>query len=75
MKKIILVLAIILALFTLTGCTDSDYYPYVRVFRTVWKSDNFDIHVPPGMILDESMPYRFDYDTNTLTIYFVKENL
>lgn len=74
MKKIILVLVIILALFTLTGCT-GETYPYVRVFRTTWREDNFNIHVPPGVILDESMPYRFDYDTNTLTIYFVKENL
>lgn len=74
MKKIILVFVIILALLTLTGCS-SETFPYVKICRTIWKMDNLKVMIPPNLILDESMPYRFDYDTNTLTIYFVKENL
>lgn len=74
MKKIALVLVIILALFTLTGCS-GETFPYVKICRTIWTMDNLKVVIPPNLILDESMPYRFDYDTNTLTIYFVKENL
>ena len=74
MKKIALVLEIILALFTLTGCS-CETFPYVKIFRTIWEMDNLKIVIPPNLILDESMPYRFDYNNNTLTIYFVKENL
>ena len=73
MKKIIFVLVIILALFTLTGCS-GETYPYVQICRTIWTMDNLKIPIPSNLILDESMPYRFDYNNNTLTIYFVKEN-
>ena len=73
MKKIIFILIIILTLFTLTGCSEKTY-PYVQICRTVWKMDDLKITIPPNLILDESMPYRFDYNNNTLTIYFVKEN-
>ena len=73
MKKIIFVLVIILTLFTLTGCS-GETYPYVQICRTIWTMDNLKIPIPPDLILDESMPYRFDYNNNTLTIYFVKEN-
>lgn len=73
MKKIIFILVIILTLFTLTGCS-SETYPYVQICRTIWTMDNLKIPIPPNLILDESMPYRFDYNNNTLTIYFVKEN-
>ena len=73
MRKIIFVLVIILALFTLTGCS-GETYPYVQICRTIWTMDNLKIPIPSNLILDESMPYRFDYNNNTLTIYFVKEN-
>lgn len=73
MKKIIFVLVIILTLFTLTGCS-GETYPYVQICRTIWTMDNLKIPIPPNLILDESMPYRFNYNNNTLTIYFVKEN-
>lgn len=73
MKKVIFVLVIILTLFTLTGCS-GETYPYVQICRTIWRMDNLKITIPPNLILDESMPYRFDYNNNTLTIYFVKEN-
>lgn len=73
MKKIIFVLVIILTLFTLTGCS-GETYPYVQICRTIWTMDNLKIPIPPNLILDESIPYRFDYNNNTLTIYFVKEN-
>lgn len=73
MKKIIFILIIILALFALTGCSN-EAYPYIEICRTIWTMDNLRIKVPPDLILDESMPYRFDYNNNTLTIYFIKEN-
>lgn len=74
MKKIIFILITILTLFALTGCS-GETYPYVQICRTIWTMDNLKIPIPPNLILDESMPYRFDYNNNTLTIYFVKENL
>lgn len=73
MKKIILILVVILALFTLTGCS-GETYPCVKICRDIWRMNNLKITIPPNLILDESIPYRFDYNNNTLTIYFVKEN-
>lgn len=40
MKKTTLVLVIILALFTLTGCS-GETFPYVKICRTIWGNGQF----------------------------------